>query len=278
MKQESERRSPSGQAARGYTKSPLGLDRITIGHLPMDVVNLAGAVDAIEKMITTRTGGNVFTPNVDHICVAEENERFRRVYANVSLSLVDGAPVVWASRRLGRPLPERVAGSDLLMPLLERAAARGYRVYLLGGLPGAAELAAKRLVEKLPALQIVGAEGPRINPDDRGPERDALVARVAGARPDIVLVGLGAPKQEFWITANFDALRPAVLLAIGAGIDFEAGLLKRAPAWMSRAGLEWLYRLSQDPKRLASRYLLRDPKFALVLAREWRAARANAAS
>jgi N-acetylglucosaminyldiphosphoundecaprenol N-acetyl-beta-D-mannosaminyltransferase len=254
-------------------KSPLGIDRTSIGHLPIDVVDFAGALQAIQSMVENGTGGSVFTPNVDHIMVAEKDERFRRAYANVSLSLVDGTPVVWASRLLGKHLPEKVSGSDLVMPLMERAAQKGFRVYLLGGASGAAEAAARNLVAKYPTLKLVGIDAPRIDVDDRGPTRDAIVARIVEARPDIVLVGLGAPKQELWITANIDALKPAVLVAIGAGIDFVAGLVRRAPAWMSRSGLEWLYRLMQDPRRLAHRYLVRDTQFAVVLAREWRAAR-----
>src|SRR5262249_6951651 len=200
----------------GHLKSPLGMDRITMGRLPIDVVDFAGALDAIERMVTSSRGGCVFTPNVDHIVVAEDDDRFQRAYAGVSLSLVDGTPVVWASRLLGRPLPEKVSGSDLVPPLMALAARRGFRVFLLGGSPGAAERAAARLVAKHPTLAIVGTDASRIDIDDRGPTRDAIVARVADARPDIVLVGLGAPKQELWIEQNIERLRPAVLVAIGA--------------------------------------------------------------
>ena len=244
------------------------IERIQIGRLPLDAVDLPGALDAINDLIRAGAGGTVFTPNVDHIVVAEWDDRFRQAYQRVSLSLVDGTPVLWASRLLGRALPEKVSGSDLFLPLMQRAAERGWRVFLLGGAPGAAETAAERLKVQFPLLTIVGVDAPRVDLNSALGDRLAVAARVAEAKPDLVLVAFGAPKQELFCDEAFEVLRPAVLVCVGAGIDFVAGVARRSPAWMSRWGLEWLFRLAQEPRRLAGRYLLRDPQFLLILLRQ----------
>jgi N-acetylglucosaminyldiphosphoundecaprenol N-acetyl-beta-D-mannosaminyltransferase len=245
-------------------------ERIWIGRLPIDVVDFAGALAVIDELVRARGGGTVFTPNVDHIVTGEGNEAFRRAYARVSLSLVDGTPVLWAARLIGRPLPEKVSGSDLVLPLAERAAAKGWRVFLLGGATGVADRAAAALVARFPTLVIAGTDGPRIDLEGDPAVRRAVAARVAATHPDIVLVAFGAPKQELFCDEMSDLLAPAVLVAVGAGIDFVAGTARRSPAWMSRWGIEWAYRLAHEPRRLAGRYLLRDPQFLGILLRQWR--------
>jgi N-acetylglucosaminyldiphosphoundecaprenol N-acetyl-beta-D-mannosaminyltransferase len=247
--------------------SPLALARIRIGKLPLDVVDFEGALDAIDRLIREKNGGTVFTPNVDHVVMAEHDERFRAAYAAAALSLVDGTPVLWASRLLRTPLPAKISGSDLVMPLLRRAAERGYRVYFLGGAEGVAELAKSKLEAALPGIQIVGTDASRINLGELA-EADEVAERIRRAAPDLVLVALGAPKQEIWSYTRAERLKPAVLIGVGASLDFVAGVQKRAPRWMSKVGLEWLYRLAQEPRRLAARYLLRDPEFCLILLRQ----------
>jgi N-acetylglucosaminyldiphosphoundecaprenol N-acetyl-beta-D-mannosaminyltransferase len=242
--------------------------RFLIGALPVDPVTLAGALDEIERLVNARQGGTVFTPNVDHVVIGEHDARFRTAYQSVSLSLVDGMPLVWAARVLGHPVPEKVSGSDLVMPLVERAAARHWRVFLLGGAPGVGDLAVTRLKEQLPGIQIVGTDSPRIKLDEDPAAWRPIAARIAETRPDLVMVALGAPKQELFSTEMRSILSSAVMVCVGAGIDFIAGTLKRAPAWMSRSGLEWLYRLSREPKRLAGRYLVRDPQFVFIFGRQ----------
>jgi N-acetylglucosaminyldiphosphoundecaprenol N-acetyl-beta-D-mannosaminyltransferase len=244
--------------------------RITMGSLPIDAVDFAGALATIEDRVATRAGGMVFTPNVDHIVLAEHNPRFREVYARVTLSLVDGVPVLWAARLLGTPLPEKVSGSDLVVPLIERAAARGWRVFLLGAAPGVADLAAAKLTELHPGLNIVGTAAPMIDMNGDPAPRKAIALEIAGTRPDLVLVAFGAPKQEFFCDEFRDLLAPAVLVCIGAGLDFVAGTMRRAPRWISKVGLEWAYRLVREPRRLAGRYLLRDPQFLGICFRQWR--------
>ena len=247
--------------------SVLALPRIRVGRLPIDVVDFEGAVDAIDRLISARNGGTVFTPNVDHVVMAEHDERFRTAYAAAALSLVDGTPVLWASRLLRTPLPAKISGSDLVMPLMRRAAERGHRVYFLGGAEGVATLAKSKLEAALPGIRIVGTDASRI--DVKQPlETDEVAQRIRRAEPDLVLVALGAPKQELWSFTRTELLKPAVLIGVGASLDFVAGIQKRAPTWMSKAGLEWLYRLAQEPRQLAARYLLRDPEFCLILLKQ----------
>jgi N-acetylglucosaminyldiphosphoundecaprenol N-acetyl-beta-D-mannosaminyltransferase len=230
-----------------------------------------GALARVEQLVALGEGGAVFTPNVDHVVLADEDAGLRDSYSRVNLSLADGMPMLWAARLLGKPLPEKVSGSDFVPLLLERAAERGWRVYFLGGAPGVAALARDKLRERLPRLEVVGVDAPRIDPGDPVEVRDRLVDGIRATAPHLVLVALGAPKQEVWIDRTRDALRPAVLLGVGASLDFVAGTVARAPRWMSNAGLEWLYRLSREPRRLWKRYLVRDPKFIVILGRTMRA-------
>ncbi len=247
-------------------------ERIRIGGLPIDRLTFAQAMDEIESLVGARQGGSVFTPNVDHVVQFAENAELRQAYEGASLSLADGMPIVWASRLLGQPLPEKVSGSDLVTPLVQRAAERGWRVFLLGGAEGIAAVAASNMKLVAPGLEIVGTSSPRINLDEPPERRAAVVEAVRATSPDLVLVAFGAPKQELFIAEVREALRPAVLLGIGASLDFLAGVVPRAPAWMSKHGLEWAFRLAREPRRLWRRYLLRDPKFAFILLRSMRKA------
>jgi N-acetylglucosaminyldiphosphoundecaprenol N-acetyl-beta-D-mannosaminyltransferase len=253
-----------------------GRPRLRLGWLEIDPVTLAGALDAIEALVRRGGGGVVVTPNVDHVVIAERREDFRAAYAAADLSLADGAPIVWASHLLGAPLPEKVSGSDLLLPLLDRAAARGWRVFLLGALPGVADTAADRLRER--GVGVAGTAAPfvRIGPGERDQEGDAAIEVIRAARPDLVLVAFGAPKQELWMHRRRGTLAPAVLVGVGAGLDFLAGRVRRAPKWVSHAGLEWLWRLGREPRRLWRRYLVDDPRFLAVLLRTMRERRRKA--
>ena len=262
--------SPERAEQAGAPLAPAVRERLVIGAVPLDVVTFDGALDAIEELVRAGRGGAVFTPNVDHVVVAERDPELRAAYAAADLSLVDGTPVVWASRLLGHALPEKVSGSDLVLPLCRRAARRGWPVYLLGGVPGAALEAARRLQRDL-GLVVCGIDDGRVDLGPAGAEdarRAALRVRASGAR--LALVALGAPKQEIFIHRHRAELGPVVALGIGASLEFVAGFVRRAPAWMSRWGLEWLYRLAHEPRRLARRYLVEDPAFAPILLRTWR--------
>lgn len=242
--------------------------RIRIGNVPVDAVRFSEALEEIEALVRGG-GGAVFTPNVDHVVLCEERPALREAYGRVELSLPDGQPVVWASRALGFPLPEKVSGSDLLMPLMARAAQRKWRVFLLGGAAGVAD-EAREVLRQLHGVNVVGTASPSLPEAPGGPEREKIARAIALLQPDLVIVALGAPKQELWIDALKEELRPAVFLGLGASLDFLVGRVRRAPAWMSRAGLEWFYRLCTEPGRLWRRYLLRDPAFFGIVLRQWR--------
>jgi N-acetylglucosaminyldiphosphoundecaprenol N-acetyl-beta-D-mannosaminyltransferase len=244
-------------------------ERVQIGALSVDRVTFAQALDAIEDLIASGQGGAVFTPNVDHVVLAEEDLEFRRAYSAARLRLADGMPLVWGSRLLGHAIPEKVSGSDLIWPLMKRAAAKAWRVYLLGAGPDVAEKAAQVLRAQL-GVNVVGVDAPVIADPRSAPERRPILHAIRNAAPDLVLVAFGAPKQELFIHAARHELGAAVALGIGASLDFIAGTVRRAPRWMSAHGLEWLYRLVREPRRLWRRYLLRDPKFARILWRTWR--------
>lgn len=241
--------------------------RIRFGSIWIDSLTFTGALDQIERLVDAGAGGAVFTPNVDHVVNADSNAAFREAYARASLSLADGQPLVWASRLLRPALPEKVSGADLVGPLMERAARRGWRVFLVGGAPGSARVAAERFTGAC-GVRIAGIEDGRVDLAS-GASDEALLARIAEARPQLVLVALGAPKQELWIAARRARLAPAVSLGVGAALDFAAGAVRRAPPWMQRVGLEWFYRLTREPRRLARRYLWNDPRFLAILLRTW---------
>jgi N-acetylglucosaminyldiphosphoundecaprenol N-acetyl-beta-D-mannosaminyltransferase len=240
---------------------------VTFGSLHVNAVTQTEALDLLEQLVQKGSGGAVFTPNVDHIVLAEDNPSMQAAYARASLTLADGMPLLWAARLLGEKLPERVPGSDFVPSALSRAAELGWRVYLLGGAPGVGIRARDRLQVQLPLLKIVGVDAPVIEANDSPERREPIVARIRAACPDVVIVALGAPKQEIWIDAVRDGLRPAVFLGVGATLDFLSGTVQRAPRWISDAGMEWLFRLCKEPRRLWRRYLLRDPRFIVIVGR-----------
>jgi N-acetylglucosaminyldiphosphoundecaprenol N-acetyl-beta-D-mannosaminyltransferase len=242
--------------------------RVRFGELWVDSLTFAEALDEIEALVAAGRGGSVFTPNVDHVVKVDDNLSFREAYAAASLSLADGQPLVWTSRLLGAPLPAKISGSDLLLPLMERAAARRWRVYLLGGGEGVAEKAARVLRERL-GVNVVGCDAPRISLEPNPAEDEPLMERIRSANPQLLLVALGAPKQELWLHRAGPRIRPTVGIGVGASLDFVAGA-RRAPRWVSRVGLEWFFRLMQEPRRLGRRYLVDDPKFLLILYRTLR--------
>ena len=239
--------------------------RIRIGQIWIDAVTRAGALERIESLVARGQGGRVFTPNVDHVVRVERDAEFLEAYRRADLTLCDGQPLFWTSRLMGSPLPEKVSGSDLVLPLLRRAGKLGWRVFLLGGGAGIAGEAARRVTANF-GVTIVGTASPRI---ERQPTQvdEVLIDRITGARTQLLLVALGAPKQELWIHRHASALAPAVSVGVGASLDFVAGRVRRAPPWISRAGMEWLFRLAQEPRRLWRRYLVDDVRFAPILLR-----------
>jgi N-acetylglucosaminyldiphosphoundecaprenol N-acetyl-beta-D-mannosaminyltransferase len=185
----------------------------------------------------------------------------------VSLSLVEGTPVFWLSKLLRLGLPEKVSGSDLFEPLVARAAQEQLPIYLLGGGPGVGERAARNLMAKSPTLRVVGLGAPRMAATGHLEDEAAWLERIRATKPGLIFVACGAPKSELFSARCRAALAPSVLVCVGASIDFAAGTMKRAPAWISKLGFEWAYRLFKEPGRLAHRYLVRDPKFVWLALR-----------
>lgn len=212
----------------------------------------------------------VVTPNVDHAVMFQERPDLRAAYSDASLVLADGAPIVAAARLLGRALPERVAGSDLAPRLFDLAQSDGapLTVFLLGAAPGVAARAAKRIEAHWPRVRVVGVSSPPLGFDNDPAICDALLAEVAAAKPDVLLLGLGAPKQELWIHKHAPRIQAKTALCIGATIDFLAGERQRAPRWMQQTGTEWLHRLASEPKRLAKRYARDARIFPMLVVRE----------
>jgi N-acetylglucosaminyldiphosphoundecaprenol N-acetyl-beta-D-mannosaminyltransferase len=228
--------------------------RFRLGRLALDRVTRGEAVAAAVALAEAGRSAYVVTPNADHVVRAETDDDFVKICEGADLVLADGMPVVWASRLLGEPLPERVTGSDLMPALCAAAADAGLSIYLLGGMPGEAEAAAANLCARHPALRVAGTYCPPFGFEHDEAECRRIVGRINAVAPAFVFVGVGSPKQEKWIAAWRHELRCGVLLGIGITIAFLAGTVKRAPPWMQKTGTEWLYRLIQEPQRLFKRY------------------------
>jgi N-acetylglucosaminyldiphosphoundecaprenol N-acetyl-beta-D-mannosaminyltransferase len=222
----------------------------------------------ISERVEAGQPGYIVTPNVDHVCRYHRDPSFQAAYREAAHVLADGMPVVWAARLFGRPIREKLSGSDLLPRLTEYAAERGYSVFYLGAAEGVAEEVARRLEERHPGLRVKGTYSPPYG-FEKDPEANAeVLRRLHEAKPDICFVALGSPKQEVWLHENCIAAGVPVLIGVGAAFDFVAGRVRRAPVWMQKSGMEWLWRLSQEPRRLARRYLVDDCFFLALLWRE----------
>jgi N-acetylglucosaminyldiphosphoundecaprenol N-acetyl-beta-D-mannosaminyltransferase len=207
---------------------------------------MAASLQHIDALVRRRDGCRlVATVNPEFVMRARRDPAFRAALDSASLALADGDYVLWAARRQGHQLRERVAGSDLVPELASLAARRGYRLFLLGGAPGVAEEAARRLVRRNPDLVVAGTHAGSPLPED---DAESL-ARIGSARPDILLVAYGAPHQELWIARHRERLQVPVAMGVGGALDFLAGRVPRAPLWMREVRLEWLFRLLRQPWR-----------------------------
>jgi N-acetylglucosaminyldiphosphoundecaprenol N-acetyl-beta-D-mannosaminyltransferase len=227
---------------------------IAVMGVPFDHVTAAEAIARIESMVASRRPHYLVTANVDFLVQARRDVELRRILLDAHLVLCDGTPLLWASRLLGHPLPERVAGADLVPLLLPVAARKQYRLFLLGATPESAAQAVARLRAEYPELVIAGHYSPPFAPLLEM-DHEQIQQRILAAKPDILFVSLGCPKQEKWIAMNYRTLGVPVAVGVGATIDFLAGQVRRAPRFMQRTGTEWLFRLAQEPRRLFRRYV-----------------------
>ena len=241
--------------------------------MALDGLTIRNAVDIIHQWAVAPfvRCHYVVTPNIDHVVMFQEHGGLRAAYAEAALVLADGWPVVTASHWLGQPLPERVPGSDLV-PLLMKTAAveHNLRVFLLGAAPGVGIRAAENIQTRWPHVNVVGIYSPPLGFEKDFEENQRILRLIEQAEPDLLVLGLGAPKQELWVHAHHDQLRAKVAVCVGATIDFLAGEKARAPHWMRRLRLEWLHRLLSEPRRLAKRYARDAWVFPQLVWREWR--------
>ncbi len=244
---------------------------VTILGVPIDNLNMEQTLDRLEEFIhagrATGKSHQVVTINADFVVNAIKDPELRYLLQYASLATADGMPLVWGARLLNVPLEGRVAGADLVPALAERAAQKGYSIFLLGAMPEVAARAAQILQGRNPGLKIVGIVSP---PYSSILEMDpAIAAQIREARPDILLVAFGNPKQEKWIGMFSKQLKVPVMIGIGGSLDFIAGERKRAPQWMQKVGMEWLFRLLQEPGRLWKRYVVDLVIFGAFFLRQW---------
>lgn len=240
-------------------------NRVKLLNIEVDNLSMDEAVNEIDKLVKRKKPSYVVTPNVDHIIKLETDVEFKQIYEDADLILTDGMPLIWISKCKGRPIKEKVSGSDLFPKVCELASHRRYKIFLLGAAEGVALKAAENLEHKYKGIQIAGCYSPKYGFENNKAEIEKIINIVKSAEPDILAVGLGAPKQEKFIHKYLHELNVPVSLAIGASIDFEAGNIKRAPKFMQKSGFEWLYRLIKEPRRLFKRYLVDDIKILSLI-------------
>lgn len=243
------------------------MSRIKFLNTEVDNITMNEAVQKIEQLILNKKPSYVVTPNVDHIVKLETDKEFQEVYKEADLILTDGMPLIWISKLKKNPIKEKVSGSDLFPEVCKLAANKGYKVFLLGAAEGVAVRAAENLKEKYKGLNVVGTYSPSYGFENKEDEIKQIIEMINEVKPDVLAVGLGAPKQEKFLYNYRNQLNVPVALAIGASIDFEAGNVERAPKWMQHIGLEWFYRLCKEPKRMFKRYLIDDMKIFKIVFR-----------
>jgi len=242
------------------------LPRIELSGIGLHAITEAECVDHVVRELRDGRGGWIVTPNLDHMRRLTTDASYRELCESADVLVADGMPLLWASRVQGTPLPERVAGSSLISTLTAGLARRGGgRVFLLGGDGATAAEAARVLARRHPEIVVCGLESPRVGDHVDDATRERLGRRLRWSRPDLVFVALGSPKQERLIRALREEYDGAWMVGVGISFSFLAGHVRRAPTWMQRAGLEWVHRLAQEPRRLARRYLVDGIPFAVRL-------------
>jgi N-acetylglucosaminyldiphosphoundecaprenol N-acetyl-beta-D-mannosaminyltransferase len=237
--------------------------------IPIAMTHYAQAMDVMDGMVARRERGYVCAVAVHAVMVSQHDPEMRRAVTGSALTVPDGMPLVWAANLLGENLQGRVYGPELMDLYCGRCVERGHRVWLYGGRDqGSLMQLALNLRRRHPGIEIVGGYSPPFRPLS-AEEEDAIVDQINEARPDVVWVGIGVPKQEKWMAHMRPRLEAPVLCGVGAAFDFHAGRISQAPSWMQERGLEWIYRIAQEPRRLLPRYLSYNPAFMLAFARQF---------
>ena len=235
------------------------MGKINILGVKIDTVNMNEAVEKVKLFLESDCVNAVYTPNSEIMMAAYRDEKFRAVLNSAEMIIADGVGVVHASKILKRPLPERVAGFDLALKTLEMASDGSKSVYFFGGKPGVCELATENLKKKYPDLNVIGFSDGYFDAE----KEKKIIEDIKDKKPDILFVCLGAPKQEIWISEHKEELGVKLLLGVGGTLDVLAGTVKRAPEFFQKRGLEWLYRITKQPKRWKRALDL--PKFGLTV-------------
>ena len=250
-----------------YTVPPFPVRRVDVLGVPVSAVDPMTALAVIENWVQSREPNYACCTSVNGVLAAQDDQRLIEIYRNAGLITPDGMPLAWVARLRGFSGVQRVYGPALMLACCDRFREHGTRHYLYGGAEGVPELLSQRLQSRFPGIRIVGAYSPPFRA--LTPEEEALdVERINESGADIVWVGLGAPKQDYWMAKNVGRVQAPVLVGVGAAFDFHAGLKRQAPRWMRESGLEWLFRLLSEPRRLGKRYLIGNPRFVVLLAAE----------
>lgn len=272
------RAQPQRPGENGHPGPAAAVRTRTILGVPVAVTDYGGAMEVMDGLVERRERGYVCAAPVHALMVAREDPGMRDALLGATLVVPDGMPLVWAANMLGERLADRVYGPELMLRYSERCAGRGYRVWLYGGRDQASLLQlGLALRRQNPELTVVGGCSPPHRPlTDR--EEDALAERINAARPDVLWVGIGVPKQEKWMAGMRDRLEVPVMCGVGAAFDFHAGRVAMAPSWMQSRGLEWVHRIGQEPRRLLPRYVHGNPRFVAAFARQYLAERPRRAA
>lgn len=222
-------------------------------------------LSAIENMISTGEKNYVVAINVDVVIKIEEDSYLKEITDSADMVLVDGKPLVWISKLHKRPVKAKISGSDLVPLLCEKAAQKGYSIFIIGGKEGVAKQAKYNLEKNLPGIKIVGTYAPPLGFEKNMSELNHINNIISEVHPDLLIACFGCPKQEKWIYENYQKYDAKVSICAGATVDFLAGNVKRAPKWMSNHGLEWFYRFTKEPKRMFKRYFVDDMKIAKLV-------------
>jgi N-acetylglucosaminyldiphosphoundecaprenol N-acetyl-beta-D-mannosaminyltransferase len=244
------------------------LSRANILGVGVSAIRMELALTQVREWITQRASKYVCVTNVHVIMESYRAPKLRSVLNAAGMITPDGVPLVWLCHLQGFHHVQRVYGPDLLLATCEQSLKTGWKHYFYGGGPDVAELLARRLTQRFPDLTIVGWDTPPFRPLTLE-EDQAAIDKINASGADIIWVGLGAPKQEYWMADHLGKLTAPVMIGIGAAFDFHAGLKKQAPHWMQSIGLEWLFRLSTEPRRLWKRYLINNPLFVILVFLQW---------
>ena len=243
--------------------------RIDICGIGIDVLSFDEVVQNIKKHLTAgKRPEYVVTPNAHHILLLQKDEKFREIYRNAFLSVPDGVSLLWAAKALGTPLKGRVNGTDLMDKLCEICSKKETKIFFLGGRPGAAEQAKHIYEKRHPGIRIVGTHCPPYGFETVSSELEVICRKIKKTRPDLLFVGLGAPKQEYWIYNHYRKLNVRLSIGIGVSFEFVSNMVNRAPVMMQRLGLEWLHRVAVEPRRLCKRYFAGNPEFLWLVLRQ----------